>query len=88
MTVTIIIVIYAAIAVCTGIVLGFIAARGGGSFVKWLLYGALIPIVALPHAIIIIRGGSKAKKCMYCRKKVSLNATHCPKCGYEFIDWS
>ncbi|MFQ5480521.1 MAG: hypothetical protein ACE5DW_04520 [Thermodesulfobacteriota bacterium] len=82
-----IIAIYAAIAICTGVVLGIIAVRGGGNFVKWLIYGALIPIVALPHAIIIITAGSKAKKCMYCRKKVSINATHCPKCGYEFIDW-
>jgi len=96
---TTIIATYIAAAICVGVALGFIANKDGGSFGKWFLYGLLLPFVALPKAILIIRAGNAPargpgdsgggyKKCMYCRKKVKFNATHCPKCGYEFIDWS
>lgn len=82
-----IIIIYIGAAICIGIVLGFIVRRDGGSFIKWFLFGALLPFIALPKAIYIILGGGGSKKCIYCRKKVKYTATHCPKCGYEFIDW-
>lgn len=82
-----IIAVYAGLAICVGIVLGAIAGKNGGSFVKWFLYGALLPLVALPHAIIIIMA-SDTKQCMYCHKKVKYSATHCPRCGFEFIDLS
>jgi len=90
-----IIIIYITAAICVGAALGFMASKDEGSFVKWFLYGALLPFIAIPKAISIMRtpvarvstsGGYK--KCLYCRKKVKFSATHCPKCGYEFIDWS
>jgi len=94
-TIATIIVIYIAAAICVGVALGFMASKDGGSFVKWLIYGALLPFIAIPKAISIMRTpvarastGGGYKKCMYCRKKVKFSATHCPKCGYEFIDWS
>ncbi len=93
-TVTTIIIIYIGAAICIGLVLGFLANRDGGSFVKWFLYGVLLPFIALPKALSIMQGvastgggGHGYKKCAYCRKKVKFSATHCPKCGYEFIDW-
>ncbi len=94
-TTSIIIIIYIVAALCVGVALGFMASKDGGSFVKWFLYGALLPFIALPKALSIIKGvastggggGGGYKKCMYCRKKVKFSATHCPKCGYEFIDW-
>ncbi len=33
------------------------------------------------------RGGGGRKKCGYCRTWVKYNAPHCPKCGYEFIQF-
>jgi ribosomal protein L40E len=88
--------IYAVIAVAIGIALGFMAQRGGGSFGKWLAYGALLPFIALPKALLIMRDTRQRgqprrvgkKKCMYCHHKVDINARSCPKCGYEFIDFS
>ncbi|MFQ5427991.1 MAG: zinc ribbon domain-containing protein [Thermodesulfobacteriota bacterium] len=79
--------IYIAAAICIGVILGLIARSKGGSLGKWFIYGALLPVIALPHAIIIIQA-SGSKQCMYCHKKVKYTATHCPKCGYEFIDLS
>jgi len=90
-----IIIIYIAAALCVGVILGYLANRDGGSFVKWFLYGAILPFIALPKAMSILKGVASTggggvegyKKCGYCRKKVKFGETHCPKCGYEFIDW-
>ena len=27
------------------------------------------------------------RKCGYCRSWVSVSSSHCPKCGYEFIEF-
>jgi len=86
-TLTTIIAIYAAAAICIGIATGAIAKSNDGSFIKWFIYGALLPVIALPHAILIVRAIG-TKKCMYCHKKVKFTATTCPKCGFEFIDLS
>jgi hypothetical protein len=31
--------------------------------------------------------GGGRKKCGYCRTWVKASSSHCPKCGYEFIDF-
>ncbi len=91
-----IITIYLVLSLAIGIFLGFMAQRGGGNFVKWLVYGTLLPFIALPKAILIMKDTAARrpprpvgkKKCMYCHHKVDINAKSCPKCGYEFIDFS
>ncbi len=93
---TTIITIYIVLSIAIGVALGLMAQRGGGNFIKWLIYGALLPFIALPKALLIMkdtraRGPRRPmgkKKCMYCRSKVNINAKTCPKCGYEFIDFS
>jgi hypothetical protein len=41
------------IAVFLGLIPAAIAANKGRSFIGWWIYGALILIVALPHALLI-----------------------------------
>ncbi|MFQ5442048.1 MAG: hypothetical protein ACE5EB_04905 [Thermodesulfobacteriota bacterium] len=87
----------------TIIVIIIIAAVGGGitaalawysgrSAARWWLYGFFLFPAAIVQAIMLIvpsaRVGEGKKTCGYCRKKVNFSATHCPKCGYEFIDFS
>ena len=87
---------YLIFCVATGLVLGSLARRDGGSFRKWLALGALLPFYAIPRAVLIMMrgvpgGGPRVvgtKKCSYCHHKVDIHARHCPKCGYEFIDLS
>ncbi len=86
---------YVIFSIITGLILGSLARRDGGSFKKWLVFGALLPFVAIPKAVLImkdIHGGEPrvvgTKKCMYCHHSVNINAKSCPKCGYEFIDFS
>ncbi len=83
---------YAGIAVVLiagGLITALIAKNKGRDFLKWWLYGTLVLPIALPHALSLRLdeiGGTKA--CGYCRMKVKISAAHCPKCGYEFIDFS
>jgi hypothetical protein len=64
------------IAICIGVIPGFIAQSKGRSFVAWWLYGAALFIVALPHSLLIkadveqmereqLQSGT-ARKCPFC----------------------
>ena len=78
----------AVILIIGGLITALIARSKGRGFLTWWLYGAFILPVALVHALSLRLdelGG--AKSCGYCRLKVKMSATHCPKCGYEFIDF-
>ena len=64
----------------------FMASQKGRRFVVWWVYGALLFPVAIIHALFIGASFKRGtKNCGYCRMAVSVNATHCPRCGYEFI---
>ena len=58
---------------------------------RWWVYGALAFVIAMPHALLIGMGnpmrGWGYKTCGFCRRKVSVKASHCPRCGHEFIDF-
>lgn len=72
-----------------GLLPAFIASQKGRSFVGWWVYGAILFPVALPHSILLgmnLRAIGATRKCGFCRTSVSLNATHCPKCGHEFVN--
>lgn len=83
-----------AIAVLIGLLPAYIARSKGRSFGLWWLYGAMIFIVALPHALLMkkddksleqeqLRSGGM-KKCPHCAELVKTEATVCRFCNREF----
>lgn len=81
------------IAVCIGVIPGFIAQSKGRSFVAWWLYGAAIFVVALPHSLIIkkdqreldreqLRSGS-SRQCPFCAEIIKAEAVVCRFCGRD-----
>lgn len=76
-----------------GVIPGAIAAAKGRSFVGWWLYGALLFIVALPHALLIrtdrqgldhkaLSDGS-LKRCEHCAELIRREARVCRYCGRD-----
>ena len=55
----------------------WIASNKGRSFVKWYIYGLLLLIFALPHALLI---KNDTITCPACRSQISLQATVCKYC--------
>jgi hypothetical protein len=41
------------LALCIGVIPGFIAQSKGRSFIGWWLYGAALFVVSLPHSLLI-----------------------------------
>ena len=41
------------LAICIGVIPGFIAQSKGRSFVAWWVYGSALFVVALPHSLLI-----------------------------------
>ncbi|MFZ3071806.1 MAG: hypothetical protein WA162_00995 [Thermodesulfobacteriota bacterium] len=77
-------IIYFLVFAALGLIPAFIAKGIGRSFFAWWIYGTVLLAPALIHAVILkLRQGRI--RCMFCGKTCWANATHCDKCGYEFI---
>ncbi len=64
-----------------GLIPAGIAKVKGYSFAQWYIYGILLFVFALPHALFIRRiVGKDLKNCPLCKSVIDVNATVCPCC--------
>lgn len=87
--------IYVLLPIVLGLVPAVVAQAKGRSFVAWWLYGTLLWIVAMPHALLLstdqgridaraVRQGGK--KCPHCAEIIRHDARVCRFCGREQLD--
>jgi hypothetical protein len=69
-----------AFAVLIGLIPAVIARKKGRAFVGWWVYGALLLIVALPHALLC---KDRSYRCLHCAEKIRPEARICPHCHTE-----
>jgi len=82
------------ISILIGLIPAVIAQKKGRSFIGWWVYGALLFIVALPHALLLRpnlqaidqqAAESGLRKCTYCAEFIRPDALVCKHCGREMM---
>ncbi|MEH2407896.1 zinc ribbon domain-containing protein [Nostoc sp.] len=74
-----------------GLIPGFIAYNKGRNFYNWWMYGHLMFIFALPHALLLKETENSMinkgiyKICPYCAETVKKEATVCKHCGNALV---
>jgi hypothetical protein len=78
-------------AVLLGLIPAAIAQRKARSFMAWWVYGALLFIIALPHALLIRPNAQEIERrkidggdlCPHCAEPIKLEVNICNHCGRE-----
>lgn len=75
-------------AILLGLIPAFIAQRKGRSAFGWWIYGSLLFIIALPHALLISdrAGHGSLRRCPQCAEMVQLDAVMCRYCHSRLDD--
>jgi MFS family permease len=68
-------------AVVGGGIGGWIADNNARNFWGWILFGAVLPLVAVPLIIVL----PALKVCPHCAERIKKAARVCPHCGRTFF---
>lgn len=71
-------------ALLLGLIPAAIASKKGGTFIVWWLYGSLLFIIAIIHALLMSPVG--LVKCPECAEMVKKEAKVCKHCGRQIAD--
>ena len=81
------------VALLLGLVAALIARSKGKELMGWWLYGTMLSLIAIPHALILKKDQSRIderalasgmKKCPDCAELVRAEAAKCKHCGHAF----
>ena len=76
--------VYAVIAIASGLVGGYIGRQKGSSFVLWFLVSAIVPIGGLLAALLYRNDRDELRRqCPGCGRVVKLHDAICTRCGTE-----